>query len=244
MHATWSPLAAPARLYPLAGRLIPWFAAAAAVLGVAGGALALFVAPPDPAQGDVARIAFVHVPAAWTSLGLYLAMAACAMVALGTASRLPAMMMSALAPTGALFTVIALATGSLWGRPTAGAWWVWDARMTSELILLFLYVGFLSLRSAIDEPRRADRAGAVLVIVGVVNLPIIHFSVRWWNTLHQGASASLASPAATAHTMLLGMVATSLAFAMYSAAVSLARVRCVMLEREADHHRLRQGEAA
>jgi heme exporter protein C len=240
----WSSAAASSRFYPLAGRLVPWFGGGAVVLGLVGLVLGMFVAPADAQQGEVSRIALVHVPAAWTSLILYVAMAACAGLTLGLKQKLPALMMAALAPTGALFTVIALGTGALWGKPTAGSWWVWDARITSELILLFLYVGFLSLRSAIDDPRRADRAASVLVIVGVVNLPILHFSVLWWNTLHQGASGSLDGSSATAHTMLLGMVVMALAFWMYSAAVSLARVRCVMLEREADHRWHRRGEVA
>jgi heme exporter protein C len=234
----------PAGFYPLAGRLVPWFGAAAVLLLLAGLAIGLFAAPVDAAHGDAARIGVVHLPAAWTSLLLYVAMAACAVFTLGMRSKLPALWMAALAPTGALFTVIALATGALAGRPVSGTWWRWDARLTSELILLFLYIGFLSLRSAIDDPRRADRAGAVLVIVGVVNVPIIYFSVLWWNTLHQGASAGIARDPDTARTMLLGMLVMALAFWTYSAAVSLARVRCVMLERETDRRRLRRGESA
>jgi heme exporter protein C len=152
--------------------------------------------------------------------------------------------MRALAPTGAMFTLIALWSGSLWGKPTWGTWWVWDARLTSELILLFLYIGFLSLGSAIDDARRGDRACAVLVLVGVVNIPIIYFSVRWWNTLHQGASVSLTSAPTMARTMLLGMLVMALAFWMYAIAVVLTRVRCVMLEREADRGWTLQGEMA
>ena len=178
------------------------------------------------------------------SMFIYLVMAFYAALALALNARLPAMMMTALAPTGAIFTFIALWTGSLWGKPTWGTWWVWDARLTSELILLFLYIGFLSLRSAIDDPRRADRASAVLVLVGVVNIPIIYFSVRWWNTLHQGASVSLTSSPTMARTMLLGMLVMAVAFWMYSIAVVLARVRCVMLEREADHGWVTRGDTA
>ena len=129
-------------------------------------------------------------------------------------------------------TFIALWTGSLWGKPTWGTWWVWDARLTSELILLFLYIGFMSLQAAIDDPRRADKAGAVIALVGVVNVPIIYFSVKWWNTLHQGASVSLTRSPTMATTMLLGMLLMALAFWMYSIAVTLMRVRAIMLERE------------
>jgi heme exporter protein C len=143
------------------------------------------------------------------------------------------MMAAALAPTGALFTFIALWTGSLWGRPTWGTYWVWDARLTSELVLLFLYLGFMALRAAIDDPRRADRAGALLAIVGVVNIPIIHYSVVWWNTLHQGASVSVTRAPTMAATMLTGMLLMALAFWMYSIAVSMVRVRCIIREREA-----------
>jgi heme exporter protein C len=152
------------------------------------------------------------------------------------------MMMTALAPTGAMFTFIALATGSLWGRPIWGTWWVWDARLTSELILLFVYLGFLALRSAIDDPRRADRACAVLVLVGVINIPNIYFSVRWWNTLHQGASAGLLGSPALPATVFAGMLVAALAFCMYATAVVLARVRCLMLERDTVPLWIAQGD--
>jgi heme exporter protein C len=142
------------------------------------------------------------------------------------------MMASALAPTGALFAFLSLWTGALWGKPMWGAWWVWDARLTSELILLFLYIGFIALQSAIDDPRRADKAGAILALVGVVNIPIIYFSVKWWNTLHQGSSVSLTKSPSMAMTMLLGMLLGALACWRYSIAVSLMRARSIMLERE------------
>ena len=142
------------------------------------------------------------------------------------------MMAQALAPTGAIFTLLALVTGSLWGKPMWGAWWVWDARLTSELILLFLYIGFMALQSSIDDPRRADRAGALLALVGVVNVPIIYFSVKWWNTLHQGSTINMGAAPKMVATMLIGMLFLALAFWMYTIAVSLMRVRCIMLERE------------
>jgi heme exporter protein C len=147
-------------------------------------------------------------------------------------ARLSAMMAQALAPTGALFTAIALVTGSLWGRPAWGTYWAWDARMTSELILLFLYLGYMALRQAIDDPRRADRASAVLALVGVVNLPVIYFSVVWWNTLHQGASVSLTSAPKMAAIMLAAMLVMALAAWFYTIAVVLTRVRAIILERE------------
>jgi heme exporter protein C len=159
-------------------------------------------------------------------------MACWAALGLAFNTRLSGMMASALAPTGALFTFIALWTGSLWGRPTWGTYWVWDARLTSELVLLFLYFGFIALQAAIDDPRRADRAGALLAIVGAVNIPIIHYSVVWWNTLHQGASVSLTKAPTMAAQMLTGMLLMALAFWMYSIAVTLLRVRCIIKERE------------
>ena len=163
---------------------------------------------------------------------LYLVMALWAAIGLVMNTRMSSMMASAIAPTGALMTVLALITGSLWGKPTWGTYWVWDARLTSELVLLFLYLGFLALQAAIDDPRRADKAGAVLALVGVINIPIIYFSVQWWNTLHQGSSVSLTRSPSMAATMLLGMLLMALAFWMYSIAASLHRVRSIVLERE------------
>ena len=194
--------------------------------------LSFFVAPTDFQQGESYRIIFIHVPAAWMSMFIYIVMAGWAAAGLIFNTRLSSMMANALAPTGALFTFIALWTGALWGKPTWGAWWVWDARLTSELILLFLYLGFLALHAAIDDTRRADRASALLALVGVVNVPIIYFSVKWWNTLHQGASVSMTMAPKMAATMLLGMLVMALACWMYSIAAALARVRCIILERE------------
>jgi heme exporter protein C len=228
----WFGLASPQTFYPVAGKLLPWFAAGAAALAAAGLYLGFFVAPVDAQQGNAYRIIFIHVPASWMSMFLYLVMAAWAGVGLALNTRLSGMMASALAPTGALFAFLSLWTGALWGRPTWGTYWVWDARLTSELVLLFLYLGFMALQAAIDDPRRADRAGAVLALVGVVNVPIIYFSVQWWNTLHQGASVSLTRAPSMATTMLTGMLVMALAFWFYSIAVALARVRAIILERE------------
>jgi heme exporter protein C len=228
----WFWYASPQTFYPLAGRMAPWFAAAAALLCAAGLYVGFFVAPTDAQQGEVYRIIYIHVPAAWMSMFIYLVMALWAALGLAFNTRLSGMMASALAPTGALFTFIALWTGSLWGRPTWGTYWVWDARLTSELILLFLYLGFIALQAAIDDPRRADRAGALLAIVGAVNIPIIHYSVVWWNTLHQGASVSVTKGASMQSQMLTGMLLMALAFWMYSIAVTLVRVRCIIKERE------------
>ena len=223
--------AAPQRFYPLAGRLIPGLWLAAAVLGVLGLYLGLVRAPVDAQQGQAYRIIFVHVPAAWMSMLIYLAMAGWAAVGLVFNSRLASMMACALAPTGAIMTFLALWTGALWGKPTWGTWWVWDARLTSELVLLFLYVGFMALHGAIEDVRRADRAAGLLALVGVVNVPIIYFSVQWWNTLHQGASIS-PSGVSMAPPMLVGMLVMTLAFWAYCIAAALMRVRLIILARE------------
>jgi heme exporter protein C len=212
--------------------MVPWFAGAAVVLTVLGLYVGFFVAPTDFQQGEAYRIIFIHVPAAWMSMFIYLVMAFWAGIGLAFNTRLSSMMAHALAPTGALMTFIALWTGALWGRPTWGTYWVWDARLTSELILLFLYIGYMSLAAAIDDPRRADKASAVLALVGVINVPIIYFSVQWWNTLHQGASVSLTRAPTMATTMLTGMLIMVFAFWMYSIAVSLVRLRHIILERE------------
>ena len=228
----WFNYAAPQRFFPLAGKMVPWFGALAALLTVVGLYVGLLLAPTDAQQGDAYRIIFIHVPAAWMSMVVYVAMAFWAAIGLIFNARLASMLACALAPTGALMTFVALWTGALWGKPTWGAWWVWDARLTSELILLFLYIGFMSLHAAIDDERRADRAAALLALVGVINVPIIYFSVKWWNTLHQGASVSLAKAPSIATPMLIGMLVMALAFWMYCIAVALARVRAIILERD------------
>ena len=234
MILDWLRLAAPQAFYPVAGRMIPWFAVLAAILAAAGLYVGFFVAPTDATQGESYRIIFIHVPAAWMSMFIYLVMAFWAGTGLVLNTRLSGMMASALAPTGAMFTFLALWTGSLWGKPTWGTWWAWDARMTSELILLFLYLGFIALKGSFSDPQRADRAGAVLALLGAVNVPIIYFSVVWWNTLHQGASVSLTRAPSMAMTMLMGMLLMALAAWMYSIAVSLARLRHIIRAREGD----------
>ncbi len=236
--------ASPQAFYPVAGKLIPWFSVLAAVLTLAGLYVAFFVAPTDHQQGEAYRIIFLHVPAAWMSMFLYLVMAGWAALGLVLNTRLSGMMASAIAPTGAMFTFLALWSGALWGKPTWGTYWVWDARLTSELILLFLYLGFIALKGAIGDPARADRAGAILALVGVVNVPIIYFSVQWWNTLHQGASVSLTRAPSMAAAMLAGMLLMALAAWMYSIATSLARVRRIILERERDAEWVRLQRAA
>ena len=228
----WLKYSAPQTFYPLAGQLVPWFAWPAGILTIIGLYIGFFVAPTDATQGESYRIIFIHVPAAWMSMVIYMAMAGWAALGLIMNTRLSFMMAQALAPTGAMFTFVALWTGALWGKPTWGTWWVWDARLTSELILLFLYVGYMSLTAAIEDTRRADRAGALLAIVGSINVPIIYFSVIWWNTLHQGASVSLTKGSSMANTMLLAMMIMTFAFWAYAIAVSLVRLRCIVHERE------------
>ncbi len=244
VKTNWFTFAAPQRFYSLAGQAVPWFSAAAVLLTIIGLVIGLGIAPTDHQQGDAYRIIFIHVPTAWMSMVIYVAMAFWAAVGLAFNTRLAFMLAHALAPTGALMTFLALWTGALWGKPTWGAWWVWDARLTSELILLFLYIGVLSLHGAIDDTRRADRAAALLALVGVVNVPIIYFSVKWWNTLHQGASVSFSKAPSIATPMLLGMLVMALAMWAYSIAVSLARVRVIVLERERHAAWARQAIAA
>jgi heme exporter protein C len=228
----WFKYSSPSSFYFLAGRLIPWFAGLATVLTAVGLYIGFFVAPTDFQQGEAYRIIFIHVPAAWMSMFIYVVMACWAAIGLAFNTRLSSMMATALAPTGALMTFIALWTGAWWGKPMWGTWWVWDARLTSELILLFLYIGFMALQASIDDPRRSDRAGAVIAIVGVINVPIIYFSVKWWNTLHQGASISVTKAPSMAAVMLTGMLVMALAFWMYCIAAALYRVRIIILERE------------
>jgi heme exporter protein C len=212
--------------------MIPVFWMLTALFGVAGLWMGFFVAPTDAQQGEGYRIIFIHVPASWMSMVIYMAMAAWAAVGLSLNARLSSMMAQALAPTGALMAFLSLWTGAFWGKPMWGTWWVWDARITSELILFFLYLGFMALQASIDDPRRADKAGAVLALVGAVNVPIIYYSVVWWNTLHQGSSINL-TKSSMAVTMMWGMLLMALCLSMYSIAVALTRVRAIILEREA-----------
>ena len=229
----WFWFASPQTFFPLAGKIARGCAVAAALLAAAGLYVGFLVAPTDAQQGEVYRIIFIHVPAAWMSMFIYVLMAFWAALGFAMNTRLSAMMARALAPTGALFTFIALWTGALWGRPTWGTYWVWgDTRLMTELILLFLYFGVMALQAAIDDRRRSDRAGAVLAVVGVVNIPIIYYSVQWWNTLHQGASVSFTRAPSMAATMFTGMILMAAAFWMYSIAVALMRVRCEIAENQ------------
>ncbi|MFZ5493334.1 MAG: heme ABC transporter permease [Pseudomonadota bacterium] len=227
-------LAVPKFFYPFAGRLLPWLGTLAAALLLIGAVWGLAVAPADYQQGDSYRIIFIHVPAAWLSMLTYMVMASGAFVFLVWRIKLADMLAKCCAPLGAAFTALTLVTGSLWGKPMWGTWWAWDARLTSELVLLFLYLGLIALRGAIDEPQRAGRATALLALVGVVNIPIIHFSVDWWNTLHQPASLTRMDGPAIHPAMLTPLLLMIAGFTVYFAAVLLQRMRCEVLERERD----------
>ena len=226
------PYASPKHFHRLAQRLSPWLFGLSAVLFAAGLTGGLVLAPADYQQGESFRIIYLPVPSAWMSMFVYLVMASAGAAGLIWKVKLGDIIARACAPLGASFTFLALATGSLWGKPMWGTWWVWDARLTSELILLFLYLGYLALQSAIEDRRAAARAGAVLAIVGVVNIPIIHYSVAWWSTLHQGATVSKFDAPSMATSMLIPLLLMALAFKAYFFAVLMVRARCEILEFE------------
>jgi heme exporter protein C len=225
-------LASPKHFYRISGKLVPWLAGLTVILLLSGLYLGLFIAPPDYLQGESYRIIFVHVPSAWMSLFVYVFMAVLSAIHLIWNIKLADVMASSSAVLGASFTFLALATGSLWGKPMWGAWWVWDARLTSELILLFLYLGYIALVSAIEDPRSAARAGGVLILVGVVNIPIIHYSVEWWNTLHQGPTVTKFDKPSIHASMLVPLLLMALAFQFYYFTVLLMRARVELLGRE------------
>ncbi len=222
----------PPHFYRLATRLTPWFGWPALLLGLAGLIGGLILAPPDYQQGDGFRIIYVHAPAAWLSLMVYTVMAANAAVGLIWRINVAHALAASCAPIGASFTALALVTGMLWGRPMWGTYWEWDPRLTSELLLLFLYLGYMGLRNAIDDTSRADRASAVLAIVGVVNVPIIHYSVIWWNSLHQAPSVMKFGQPTMPPSMLVPLLLMLAAFTLYFFAVLLIRARGEVLRRE------------
>ncbi|MCE2659694.1 MAG: heme ABC transporter permease CcmC [Rubrivivax sp.] len=232
MPLTFYTFSSPPRFYALTAWLVPICWVAAIALTAVGLYMGFFVAPTDATQGEVYRVIFIHVPAAWMAMWLYLVMAFWAAIGWAFNARLASMVARATAPTGAMFAFLALWTGAFWGKPTWGTWWVWDARLTSTLILLFLYLGYIALAEAIDDVRRADQASALLAVVGVVNVPIIYFSVKWWNTLHQGASVSLTAAPKMATTMLTAMLIMTLACWAYAFAVIFMRTRAIIAERE------------
>lgn len=221
----------PEGFYRTAGYSVKWLYGLAAVCAAIAFYLGFFVCPIDATQGNSYRIIFIHVASAWMSMLIYVVMAVFSAAALVTNNKMCSIFSAAMAPTGAQMAFLALFSGSFWGRPTWGTHWVWDARLTSELILLFLYLGFLALQSAIADHRRADKACAVIAIVGVVNVPIIYFSVKWWNTLHQGASIT-SKGSSIAPIMLYTLLLMVVAFWIYSFASTFVRARSMILERE------------
>lgn len=226
-------LASPPHFYRLSARMMPWFAAGGVILILYGSVAGLFFAPADYQQGDAFRIIYVHVPAAYLSMMAYMVMAIAAGIGLIWRMKLAHAVAAGAAPLGAWFTFLALATGSIWGRPMWGTWWEWgDPRLTSELILLFLYFGYMALRSAIDDPARADRASAVLAMVGAVNVPIIHFSVVWWSSLHQGPTIIREGGPAIVAEMLYPLLGMIVGFSLLFGALLLSRVRAEVLYRE------------
>ena len=224
--------ASPATFYPIAGKIEKICWVLAILLALIGLYLGFFVAPTEATQGEVYRVIFIHVPAAWMTMVIYLAMAFWAGTGLVLGTRLSFMMSHALAPTGAIMALIALWTGALWGRPTWGTYWVWDARITSTLILFFLYVGYMALAAAFDDKKKGDRASALIALVGAINVPIIYFSVKWWTTLHQGSSVRPGSSSMAA-IMLWAMLIMTFAFWAYCVAAAMHRLRTQIIEREA-----------
>ena len=225
-------MASPPWFYRISGKLIPWVGAACALLllyGLYGG---LVLAPADYQQGDSFRIIYIHVPAAWMSLFIYVLMAVCGVITLVWRMKMAEVVLIASAPVGAAFTFLALVTGSIWGKPMWGTWWVWDGRLTSELILLFLYLGVIALHNAIEDRQTAAKAVAILAIVGVVNVPIIHYSVEWWATLHQGPTITKLDKPSIHIDMLIPLLVMAVAFKLYYVTAMLMRARVELLERD------------
>ena len=225
-------LGSPPHFYRIAGKWMPWLNWMFLTLLVAGLYGGLILAPPDYQQGESYRIIFVHVPSAWMSLFIYVAMAVCGAVIIIWRMKLAEVVLISSAPIGASFTFLALVTGSLWGKPMWGTYWVWDARLTSELILLFLYLGVIGLYNAIEDKRMAARAVAILALVGVVNIPIIHYSVEWWHSLHQGATVTKFDKPSIHWSMLLPLLLMALAFQLYYILALFHRCRAEILRRE------------
>jgi len=223
----------PARFNRLASRLMPWFAWPAGFLILGGLYFGLIASPADYQQGETVRIMYVHVPSAWMAMFVYSSMAIASAVGLIWKHPLAHLSAEAAAPIGACFTFICLFTGSLWGKPMWGTWWVWDARLTSVLVLFFLYLGYIALNSAFDDPSRGERSAAILALIGFINVPIIKFSVDWWNTLHQPASVVKMSGPAIHGSMLVPLLMMAVGFSLFICAVLLIRMRALMLARRA-----------
>lgn len=238
--ATYTPhliyrLASPNAFYELSGRALPWLAGATLLLFGTGLVWGLAFAPPDYQQGESFRIIYVHVPAAAFSMGVYVAMAVAGAIGLIWRIKVAAMVARSCAPVGAAFTFLALATGSLWGKPMWGTWWIWDARLTSELILLFLYLGYIGLQEAFEDRDAGARAGAVLALVGLVNIPIIHYSVEWWYTLHQGATLFKLGKPSMPPAMLWPLLVMLTAYGLLALTVVVIDTRNEVLERKLSH---------
>jgi heme exporter protein C len=231
----------PARFQRLAGAVLPWSAGATVVLFAVGLWYALFFSPPDYQQGETVRIMYVHVPSAWMAMFVYANLAIAGAIGLVWKHPLAELAAKAMAPIGATFTAICLVTGSLWGQPMWGTWWVWDARLTSVLILFFLFLGHIALNNAFDDATRGSRAAAVLALVGAVNLPIIKFSVDWWNTLHQPASITRLDAPAVDPSMLKPLLLMAFAFLFYFITVAILRIRAEIAARKLRTLRLAQS---
>lgn len=235
MHPVWRwfhQMGSPPYFYAFSTRWMPWFGGLALILGAIGIYKGLFIAPADYLQGESFRIIYIHVPSAWMSLFIYLLMAINGAIALIWRIKLSEILLLSCAPIGAMFTAVTLLTGMLWGKPTWGTYWVWDARLTSELVLLFLYFGVMALAAAYEDQRQGARAAAVLALVGVVNIPIIHFSVHWWNTLHQGETVRVFGETSMHGSMLWPLLIMALATKFYFAFALLLRARSMLLEQE------------
>jgi heme exporter protein C len=242
MSWTWfHKLASPPHAYRILGTIAPWFGWASLALILLATWWGLVKAPPDYQQGDGFRILYVHAPSAWMSMFTYVVMAVAAGVGLIWRIKLAHAAAAACAPIGASFTFLALATGSIWGKPMWGTWWVWDARLTSELLLLFLYLGYMALRASFDDPQRADRASAVLALVGVINVPIIHYSVNWWSTLHQPASVTKFDKPSIDLAMLIPLFIMIAGFQLYFGWAVSRRLRGEILRRERNANWLKEA---
>lgn len=228
-------LLAPKGFHAFVRAVVPWLSVLTAILLAVAGVWALVYAPSDYQQGESYRIIFIHVPSAWLSLMGYALLGFYGFIVLVWRLKLAEVLAEAIAPVGAAFTLLALITGSLWGRPMWGTYWVWDARLTSELVLFFLYLGWIALSQAIEDRRQAARACAVLALIGVVDIPIIHYSVEWWNTLHQGPTVTRMDRPAMALSMLAPLLFSFFALLVYAITVVLARARDIWLEREQNH---------
>lgn len=226
-------LANPKRFLAFSAAALPWAWGAAGAAFCVGGFLALLASPPDYQQGESVRIMYVHVPAAWMAMFAYGFMTAASVTGLVWGHRVADLAAKAAAPVGAAFTALALVTGMLWGKPMWGAWWQWDARLTSVLILLFLYVGYMALWSAIEDPVRAAKAAAILCLLGFVNIPIIKFSVDWWNTLHQPASVFRMDGPTLDGSMLTPLLIMATAYTLFFAAIVLLRTRTEIFNQRA-----------